>query len=226
MMVNPKVLIIDYGMGNLFNIERAIMHVGGSAEISDSPLKIASAERLILPGVGAFGKAMHELKNRGIIEALYAFIQTGRPFMGICLGMQLLLTESHEFGQYNGLNLISGKVVRLKGVADDGQQLKIPHIGWNKIDIPESVEKRKSESNYHSWDGTILQGLNSGSYFYFVHSFVCYLEDAKYVLAESIYGMDRFCSVVRKDNIYGCQFHPEKSGEEGLHIYRNYLFRI
>jgi len=223
-MNNPKALIIDYGMGNLLNIERAIKYLGGEAEVSSSASMIASAERLILPGVGAFGKAMVELNERGICDAIYDFIRKERPLLGICLGMQLLMTESAEFGPNKGLDIVSGKVVQLKGRTIDEKRLKVPHIGWNTIEFPEEPDNAAFKGSFNR-DNTILKGISSGSYFYFVHSYICQPDNQEYVLAESTYGADRFCSIIsNKSNINGCQFHPEKSGRAGLQIYKNFLF--
>jgi glutamine amidotransferase len=221
----PNATIIDYGRGNLFSIERAVRHAGGKAEITDDPARIASADRLILPGVGAFGEGISKLKEKGIDEAIYQFVQTARPFFGICLGMQLIFNESHEFGLHQGLGLIKGKVIRFQDPRKEGPHFKIPHIEWSKIEFPESI-KASNIADSSPWQGTILQGLNSGSYFYFVHSFICVPDDIESALAESTYGEDRFCSVVHKDNIWGCQFHPERSGSNGFSIYQNFLFNL
>jgi len=221
----PNATVIDYGRGNLFSIERAVRYAGGKAEITDDPARIASADRLILPGVGAFGEGMSKLKEKGIDEAIYQFVRTGRPLFGICLGMQLIFNESYEFGLHQGLGLIKGKVIRFQDPRKDGPHFKIPHIEWSKIEYPASI-KASNPANNSPWQGTILQGLNSGSYFYFVHSFICVPDDIESVLAESTYGEDSFCSVVHKDNIWGCQFHPERSGSNGFSIYKNFLFHL
>jgi len=218
----PNATIIDYGRGNLFSIERAVRHAGGKAEITENPAKIASADRLILPGVGAFGEGIAKLREKGIHEAIYKFVRTGRPLFGICLGMQLIFDVSHEFGIHKGLGLIRGKVIRFQDPREGEPHFKIPHIAWSKIEYPVLIKNIKNSP----WQGTILQGLNSGGYFYFVHSFICVPEDTTCVLAESTYGIDRFCSVVHKDNIWGCQFHPERSGNNGINIYKNFLFYI
>ena len=225
MTAQPKVTVIDYGRGNLFSIERAIRYVGGQAEITDDPAKVAAADRLILPGVGAFGEGMSKLRERGINDAIYEFVQTERPLLGICLGMQLVFTAGLEFGLHQGLDLIKGKVIRFNNPRQEGPYFKIPHIEWSKIEFPVSGKPLKT-ANSNLGKGTILQGLNSGSYFYFVHSFICVPEDVECILAESVYGEDRFCSVVHKNNVWGCQFHPERSGSDGLLIYKNFLFQL
>jgi len=215
--MKKKVVIIDYGMGNLLSIERAIMHVGGAPEISNDPLKIAAADRLLLPGVGAFGEGIRILRSKSLVEPILKFVKTGRPILGICLGMQLFLSESQEFGRHIGLDLIRGKVVHFSDFTREFPNLKIPHVGWNKVMPPE---------NNPPWEGTVLAEINPDSYFYFVHSFFVAPEDNSHMLAVSRYGADSFCSVLRKDNIYGCQFHPEKSSENGLKIYRNFIYKM
>ncbi|OGS19430.1 MAG: imidazole glycerol phosphate synthase, glutamine amidotransferase subunit [Elusimicrobia bacterium RIFOXYA2_FULL_50_26] len=215
-MNNNVITIVDYGMGNLFSIEHAINHIGGTARITDNPSEIAKAERVILPGVGAFGKGMHELRSHRLDEALMKFIETGRPLLGICLGMQLLFSEGSEFEWNKGLSIISGKVIRFKDPMPDENMFKIPQIGWNCI-LPQSPA---------SWNGTILDGIAPGSYFYFVHSFICVPENSLNILAATEYGKDSFCSVARKDNVYGCQFHPERSAADGLKIYDNFLHKV
>ncbi|MEK7791358.1 MAG: imidazole glycerol phosphate synthase subunit HisH [Deltaproteobacteria bacterium] len=214
-MKSREVVIVDYGMGNLFSIERAIVEANGEPLVSDDPHKILSAERLILPGVGSFPKAREELERRNLIEPIYAFIHSGRPLLGICLGMQLLFSESEEFGISKGLNVIPGRVVRFRAPVDDDERFKIPHIGWNHL---KRCEK--------SWDRTILHGLpgeERGTLVYFLHSYFVIPDDVSAVLAMTSYGLGPFYSVVSKYNVVGCQFHPEKSGEMGLRIYKNFL---
>ena len=218
-MNNRKATVVDYDMGNLFSIEKAIDYVGGTAEITGDPSKIAEADRLVLPGVGAFGSAMQRLEGAGIEDAINEFAQMERPLLGICLGMQLLLSESHEFGRHRGLGLIEGKVIRFKDPKPEGPHFKIPQIGWTEIELPEL----NGFSTNSEWNRTILQGIDPGSFFYFVHSYICVPGHDRYVLAESVYGDDRFCSVVGKDHIWGCQFHPEKSDNAGLLIYENLI---
>jgi len=202
-------------MGNLFSIQRAVSQAGDEAVITDDRREIERAARLILPGVGAFGDAMAELRRRELVRSVAEFAAGGRPILGICLGMQLLFSESFEFGHNEGLNLVPGRVVRFKSEADD-RAFKVPQIGWNRIAPP-------AGRGAADWQGTILGGIGPEDYFYFVHSFICVPESKEDVLAETSYGYDRFCSVVRRKNVWGCQFHPEKSGEQGLSIYRAFL---
>ena len=218
--MNNKVTVIDYGMGNLHSIKRAIEHVGGDPEITDDLSKVTSADRLLLPGVGAFGTGISTLREMGMMDAVYSFCEKERPLLGICLGMQLLFKESFEFGHHTGLNLIQGKVIGLEGPQPGSAVFKIPHIGWNMIDFPTNSS---NPSVPYTWQGTIFDGLTCGKYFYFVHSFICIPDNSETILAESLYGHNRFCSAVVQDNLWGCQFHPEKSGVLGLHIYKNFL---
>lgn len=214
---NPKCVIIDHGLGNLLSIERAISATGGESVITEDLKKISNADRVILPGVGAFGSAMEIINKKGISDAIYEFCNTGRPLLGICLGMQLLMSESYEFGLYKGLNLIKGKVVRFMEPEPSGPFFKIPQIGWNKL------EYSLNDKDEKIWDNSILRGLSEGTFVYFVHSFFVIPDDYKNVLSETHYGRNRFCSSIKYENITGCQYHPEKSGEIGLHIYKNFL---
>lgn len=218
-----RTVIVDYGMGNLFSIQHALMHVGADAVVTADPRVIAHAERLILPGVGAFEQAMQELQKRDAIGAIREFVQSGRPLLGICLGMQLLFTESFEFGRHQGLDLIGGKVVKFQQAEPAGPSFKIPQIGWNRILMPPLAGDPSGPEE--RWRATILKGITEQDFFYFVHSYICVPDDPATVLAESEYGLDRFCSATAKGNIWGCQFHPEKSGEKGLQIYRNFIHR-
>jgi glutamine amidotransferase len=195
--------IIDYGMGNLRSVEQALLAVGGQARISGDPEVIRRSERLILPGVGAFGDAMENLKRTGLDVAILEAAETGTPLLGLCLGLQLLFSESAEFGFYRGLGLIPGRVRRLEAPG-----LRVPHVGWNQI---EDVRP-----------DPLLENIPEGSYFYFVHSYYVVAESDSDVLCRTDYG-ERFCSVARRGNIRGAQFHPEKSQEAGRRLLRNFL---
>jgi len=221
----PFVVIVDYGCGNLFSIEHALKKIGANFRISSDPEVIRQADRLILPGVGAFGDGMKNLEDRRLVEPIKEHAKAGKPFLGICLGMQLLLSESEEFGSYKGLGLIEGNVVRMKVLQDDTTYFKIPNIGWNKVMLPGKGQKDRGETGYSSWNNTVLEKISPGELMYFIHSYIVVPDSPSDVLAETEYGGNIFCSVVHRDKMYGCQFHPERSGEEGLSIYRQFVFR-
>lgn len=206
------VVVVDYGLGNLFSVCRALERAGGAPEISSDPARILAAGRVLLPGVGAFGDGAAGLRERGLVEPLREFARTGRPMLGVCLGMQLLLSVGEEFGTHEGLGLIPGRVTKLEPKAADGGALKLPHIGWNVL-RPEGA----------GWAGTPLAGLASDAPVYFVHSYAPRPDDPAHVLASCGYGSDRFCAAVRRENLTGCQFHPEKSGPTGLGILSSFL---
>lgn len=205
------VAIIDYGMGNLFSVKQACAKVGLVANITDSPEEILKAEGVILPGVGAFGDAMSRLHKKDLVGVLKDVSGSDKPFLGICLGLQLLFSESAEFGNYKGLGIIDGKVVKFSSQSEKNK-VRVPHIGWNRI----SSEAPKE------WIGTPLEGLKNGEYLYFVHSYYASLTDSKTVLAVTEYGGQKFCSGLKKGNTFGFQFHPERSGHSGLKIYENF----
>ncbi len=207
-MSSRKVTVVDYGIGNLLSVSRALAHVGGDVEITDQASKVASAERLVLPGVGAFEAGMRELKNRSLVDAVTRFGETGRPLLGICLGMQLLLEESEEFGQHRGLGLIRGVARALPRTDEHGFRLKVPHIGWSAVTAPSGV----------SWDGSALAGLSPGVAFYFVHSFAAHPADAASTLATCSFGGNPITAAIQQGNLTGFQFHPEKSGPAGLSL--------
>lgn len=213
----PHVAVLDYGLGNLFSIQRAVTHVGACVSITSSPELLAQADGVILPGVGAFGDGIQRLRDRGLVEPLLQFAQSGRPLMGICLGMQLLLDESEEFGQYGGLGLIGGKVVRLRDTGPDGERVKVPHIGWNELFTPNRLD---------GWGATVLNSLSDGDATYFVHSYVPLPDGEAVSTARINYGGHWYCAALEKENIIGVQFHPEKSGGAGLRILRNFVDKL
>ena len=196
------IAIIDYGMGNLHSVEKALQKVGARTAIVTEPEGIGRAKALVLPGVGAFGKGMENLRQRGFLQFIRQWATAGRPLLGICLGLQLLFEESEEMGRHEGLKVLPGQVVRFQG------PLKVPHIGWNQI--------------HPVRPSPILEGIGDGSYAYFVHSYYAQPADPAIVLATTDYGLD-FASVVGKGNVFGLQFHPEKSQAVGLRILRNFL---
>ncbi len=210
--------IVDYGLGNLFSLQKVARFLGAKIEITNDPLKLRSANKLILPGVGAFEDGMNNLKKSGLDIAIKDFIRSGKPFLGICLGMQLLMEESEENGLFEGLGVIPGRVIRLARLSPQQTRMKIPHVGWNKILYPQHKESR-----HDLWDGTILRNLDEGSFFYFVHSYVVVPDDNAVILSETIYGGNRFCSALRLGSVYACQFHPEVSAGAGLRVIDNFL---
>lgn len=204
--------MLDYKVGNLGSILRALEFLGAEAHKLEGGDASGNYDALILPGVGAFGDGMKNLTASGLRDYFLRWVEGGRPALGICLGMQLLMTRSFEFGTHKGLNLIAGDVERIK----PQEGFKIPHIGWNAL-------RPSLSSGLESWGQTILEGLDSGVETYFVHSFAVVPSNPDVTLAKASYGGYDFCAVLRQDKIFGCQFHPEKSGEIGLQILRNFL---
>ncbi|MEW6088881.1 MAG: imidazole glycerol phosphate synthase subunit HisH [bacterium] len=189
------IAIIDYGMGNLRSIQKALEFLGYRAEVTDKKNKIRNASSVILPGVGAFPKAMEELEKRGLVETVKNGVKSGKPFLGICLGMQILFEESDEFGLSKGLGIVRGKVQRFSG------KLKIPHMGWNEIELSKRPD--------------FLKDFPKKAFVYFVHSYYCEPEDKKVILSRTFYGKS-FVSGIYRENLIACQFHPEKSQKIGL----------
>ncbi|MBI1884442.1 MAG: imidazole glycerol phosphate synthase subunit HisH [Chlamydiae bacterium] len=196
--------IIDYGMGNLRSVEKAFASLGFKAEITRDPKTISKSDKVIFPGVGAFAQCMKNLKGYGLETTVLEAARSGKPFLGICLGLQMLFEESDEGGQHLGLGILRGKVIRFTG------NMKVPHMGWNQI----YFSSRES-------DCPILKGVSSGSYVYFVHSYYGIAQEEKVVAARTDYGV-QFPSVVWKDHLFATQFHPEKSQEVGLKILKNF----
>jgi len=212
-----SICIVDYGLGNLFSVQRALERVGATNTIiSDQQSQIQKADRLILPGVGAFRDGMENLHTLGLVPTIKEFAASGKPILGVCLGMQLLMSESEEFGRHKGLDLLPGRV-RLLNPGED-RRFKVPHIGWNSLHG--GYDETGTESQ---WQQTILKDVANGSSMYFVHSFVVEPEDKAIVTAFTQYGDDEYCSVLKSGNITAAQFHPELSGEDGLSLYRNFV---
>jgi glutamine amidotransferase len=197
------ITIVDYGMGNLRSVQKAFEKVGCAAAITDDPECVARAGKLVLPGVGACADAMSGLAARGLIEPIREFVRSGRPFLGICLGLQLLFTKSYEDGEHAGLDLFPGEVVRFP--QRDG--LKVPHMGWNQLRI-----RRRPPA---------LQGIEDGSHVYFVHSYFVVPQDASLTATETDYPAP-FTSSIWHANVFATQFHPEKSQQVGLRLLRNF----
>jgi len=194
--------VVDYDRGNLRSVQKALEHVGAQAVVTRDAKAIARADKLVLPGVGAFADCMDNLKRFDLVEPIMDFLATGRPFLGICLGLQLLFTESEEFGVSRGLDVIPGRVVRFP------RGLKVPHMGWNTVEIWKD-------------DCPLLKGVKDGDYFYFVHSYYVVPFDLSVVSTSTTYGVE-YTSMVWKENIFATQFHPEKSQRLGLKILENF----
>ena len=212
--MNPKVAIIDYGLGNLFSIKNACEIAGLDTVITSNIKVIEDSDALILPGVGAFGDAMNSLKIQKLDKVIIDFVNSGKPFLGICLGMQLLFTESEEFGNHLGLDLIKGKIVKFQNKNSEG--LKVPQIQWNQI--------YKNQENV--WDNSPVVNIKDGEYMHFVHSYYAIPDNKNTILSYSQYGGIKYASSVIKNNIIGIQFHPEKSSESGIQIYKNWATYI
>ncbi|TGL10768.1 imidazole glycerol phosphate synthase subunit HisH [Leptospira meyeri] len=213
-MSQSDVLIIDYGVGNLLSVQRGFEYCGAKVEISTDPNRILEASHVVLPGVGAFANAMDALIQRNLVEVILEVVKKGNPLLAICLGMQMLLDDSEEFGITKGLGLIPGRVVPIPSFTTQGQLQKIPHIGWSELYSP-SANRR--------WNSPILDTLEDGESVYFVHSFMALPNDDNHRLADTFYGGNRLSAVIGRDNIFGCQFHPEKSGSVGLKILSQFI---
>ena len=210
------VVVMDYGVGNLLSVTRALEHCGASAKISSDPVEIRRAERLVLPGVGAFESCMASLRESRLQEPLLEFIGSGRPLLGICVGMQMLLDLSEEFGVHPGLGIVRGKVSLIASTDTEGRKLKIPHIGWSPLIPPPQATAAK-------WRGTVLQDVQPGAAAYFVHSFAAVPSDPADCLAVTLYGGQPITAALAHENVVGTQFHPEKSGSVGLGMLRQFV---
>ena len=199
------IAIVDYGVGNLFSLESSFAKIGANVVVTGDESVIRKADKIILPGVGAFGDAAEKLKNTGLGDVVVSEAKSGKPVMGICLGMQLLFEKSYEYGEHEGLGLLSGSVVPMKGVIPNN--LKIPHIGWNALNITDKKSK-------------LFRFIKNGDFVYFVHSYYATDCDSD-VIAYTEYG-ENLCAAVERDNVFGCQFHPEKSGDVGMEILRGF----
>lgn len=214
-MRKPEITVIDYGVGNLLSVKRGFEHCGASVTLTSNPDVILRAEKIVLPGVGAFKSAMDSLSQLKLIGPIQTVAERGVPILGICLGMQLLMETSEEFGITNGLGLIPGNVVAIPNTTIDGESQKIPHIGWNELLIA---------GNRSNWEGTLLSSNSEVDAAYFVHSFMAMPRDLENRVADAKYGGHALSAVIARNRITGCQFHPEKSGEVGLKILRQFCF--
>jgi len=203
------IAVVDYGMGNLRSVEKGFERFGFDVRVTNRFEEIKNADKLVLPGVGAFQDAMNGLRQRGLIEPIVDWIQTGRPFLGICLGLQLLFTKGYEDGEHVGLGVIPGKVVRFH-FSEEGtsEKLKVPHMGWNQI-------------RFRKRDNPVLRSVPQDAYMYFVHSYYVCPEDEGVIATETEYGIP-FTSMIWRNNVFATQFHPEKSQQYGLAILKNF----
>jgi glutamine amidotransferase len=204
------IAIVDYGMGNLRSVHKAVERTGYEAQVTTDPQEVLDASKIILPGVGAFRDCMHNLEELRLLEPVIRSIETGKPFLGICLGLQLLFEESDEFGLHKGMGILPGRVTRFPEDIQDpetGQPYPIPHMGWNTIEIKKDIP--------------LFAGIESGSFFYFVHSYYAIPQDPTDIAAATPYGIEFVCAV-QHDNIFAVQFHPEKSQEVGLRLLKNF----
>lgn len=195
--------MIDYGIGNLRSVQKALEHAGAQVELTSDPARIAAARKLVLPGVGAFGAGIAALRKRDLVTPIKDAVAAGTPLLGICLGMQLLFDESEEQGAHLGLGLLSGRVLRFSG-----EGLVVPHMGWNQIE--------------HDGSHPLLRGVPDGAHAYFVHSYYCEPKSTQATIARTAYGLS-FAAITGRDNVVGLQFHPEKSQHVGLRILENYV---
>lgn len=202
------IAIIDYGMGNLRSVQKGFEKVGVEAVVTTDPAVVLEAERVVLPGVGAFRDCIHNLEQAGFVEPILKVIAEGRPFLGICLGLQLLFSESEEFGLHKGLGVIPGRVARFpEFMTENNEKLPVPHMGWNQITFRQPAP--------------LFKGIADGSNVYFVHSYYVKPDDQAVVAATCTYGLE-FCAAIRKDNLMATQFHPEKSQAIGLQMLKNF----
>jgi glutamine amidotransferase len=199
-------------MGNLFSVKNACELVGMSALISYSEKELLAADAVILPGVGAFGDAMSALEGFGLVSVLRDIIEMGKPFLGICLGMQLLMSESEEFGNFKGLGIFDGYVKRFSNISDSNKKIRVPHVGWNRVYFNSSLNSKD----------LIFSKLSDGEFMYFVHSYFVKPTVEDFVISMTEYEGIRFCSGIRRSNLMAFQFHPEKSGFCGIQIFRNF----
>ncbi|MGQ9605303.1 MAG: imidazole glycerol phosphate synthase subunit HisH [Thermogutta sp.] len=198
------IVIVDYGMGNVRSVQKAIERCGSHARITSDAEVVAAASKVILPGVGAFGDAMMELERRGLVKPILKNIEAGKPFLGICLGLQLLFETSYENGQHKGLGILRGEVVRF----EVPREFAVPHMGWNQVRL--------------ECPTPLFRGISDEAYFFFVHSYYVVPRDTEVIAGTTEYGI-RFCSMIRQDKLFAVQFHPEKSQALGLKVIENFV---
>jgi glutamine amidotransferase len=204
-----SISLIHYDIGNLLSVQRAFEYLGVELDIAKNPDDIRRSQKLILPGVGAFASCIHELRVRKLVEPILEAVRENNPILGICVGMQMLFDESEEFGVHKGLGIIQGKVKSIPASSPNGQKRKIPHTGWSVLDMKQKCP--------------LTEGVLPASSVYFVHSYSAYPEDENSRIADCNYHGETISAIVRKNNVFGTQFHPEKSGEVGLNILKNFI---
>lgn len=215
-MSAPEVIVIDYDAGNLLSVQRGLEHCGARVTLTADPELILNAKRVVLPGVGAFGNAMQALERLGLVAVIRELALRQTPLLGICLGMQLLLDDSEEFGHTVGLGLIPGRVIPIPAKTLTGEVQKIPHIGWSVL---------QPAGSRSGWNNTLLQDNNPRESVYFVHSYMAAPLNPAHQIADCVYGGQPIPAAIGRDQITGCQFHPEKSGEVGLKILRRFILQ-
>ena len=218
----PTIAIVDYGLGNLHSIQQACAHAGLEGRITSQAGDLTEADAVLLPGVGAFGDAMAELNRLELSDVIRGLANDGKPLIGVCLGMQLLMSESEEFGTTRGLDVIQGRVVYL-GQPLGGRRLKVPQVSWNRVFAPTNGSGAPEP---RSWSGSPLEGLADGEFMYFVHSLRVVPDDPNDILSVTPYGDIDFCSTLMRGNVFATQYHPERSGLAGLRVYRNFQSMI
>jgi glutamine amidotransferase len=212
-----KITLLDYGMCNMLNVARALEHAGADVHVTEDPQDAVAAERLVVPGVGAFSECMRAVNDLGHGDAIREFVDSGRPMLGICVGMQILFEASEEFGETPGLGILRGKVHMVPATTMEGVPQRVPHIGWNHLIEP---------NGGRSWDKTLLQPFGAaGPAVYFVHSFAAQPSDASDRLADCNYGGHLISAMVKRDNVTATQFHPERSGIVGLSMLKEFLLQ-
>lgn len=213
--MSKRITLVDYGMANLLNVARAFQHCGADIDIIEDPKAIKSAERLVVPGVGAFKDCIDEIRTRGFDDAIKQFTLTERPLLGICVGMQILFESSEEFGQHAGLGILPGQVKAIPKQSPSGKSVRVPHIGWSHLVKPETGR---------NWSETLLDAYEGKApAVYFVHSFAAHPAHAEDRLADCIYGDQKICASVQRDNLMATQFHPERSGPVGLSLINRFM---
>jgi glutamine amidotransferase len=216
-MQKQKIVILDYGLGNLFSVQHVCKYLGYETLVTKDRKDLEDADAVILPGVGAFGDAIQSIRSLDLEAPLKDFIEGGKPFMGVCLGMQLLFSESEEFGNNKGLNIIQGRIKKFPSANPAGKKIRVPQISWNNI---------SEVSGGVPWGSSPLSSIESGSSMYFVHSYYAEPSESSVILSQTEYEGITYCSSIKHRNVFAAQFHPEKSAAQGIEIYKNWLSEV